>query len=189
MGTGVSREVARELDFHPVMGERWEITKSTEDTSGELFESTLWLDPRTPGPPPHVHPSAEESFEVLEGSLDVFKDGGWTTLRSGETVAVPSNVRHSFRNSSDEMARFVIRIRPAGRSETFFRHMQALITERKLKQLPPKDPGSAIYVAMLLREYRDWTRPTGPLGAVLTTLALTGRALRFKLPDPNHSAS
>lgn len=46
----------RQLDFHFAMGERWEITQSTEDTSGEVFESTVWLDPRMPGPPPHVHP-------------------------------------------------------------------------------------------------------------------------------------
>ena len=34
---------------------------------------------------------------------------------------------------------------------------------------------------MLFSEYRDWTRPTGPLNAVLKTLAFTGKALRFKL--------
>ena len=134
-----------------------------------------------PAPPPHVHPATEESFEVVEGSLDVFKDGGWTTLRPGETAAVPPKVRQTFRNSSNETATVVIRVRPVGRSEAFFRHMHTLITERKLKQLPPKDPGSVIYVAMLFREYKDWTRPTGPLSAVLKTLAFTGKALRFKL--------
>lgn len=181
MGTEAVREADRELDFHPAFGERWEITKSTEDTSGELFESTLWLDPHMPGPPPHVHPTTEESFEVLEGSLDVFKDGEWTTLRPGEKATVPPNVRHTFRHPSDETAKVVIRIRPAGRSEAFFRHMHRLITEGKLKQLPPKEPGSAIYSAMLFSEYQDWTRPTGPLGAGIKMLALTGKAFRLKL--------
>jgi len=178
---GAFREADRELDFHPVFGERWEISKSTEDTSGELFESTLWLDPQMPGPPPHVHPSTEESFEVLEGSLDVFKDGRWATLGPGETATVPPNTRHTFRHPGNETAKIVIRIRPAGRSEAFFRHMHTLKTEGKLKQLPPKEPSSAIYVAMLFREYRDWTRPTGPLSPVLKTMALTGKALRFNL--------
>ncbi|MGO9822217.1 MAG: cupin domain-containing protein [Solirubrobacteraceae bacterium] len=180
MGTGAFR-ADRELDYHPVIGERWEITKSTEDTSGELFESTVWLDPHVPGPPPHVHPNAEESIEVLQGSLDVFKDGGWTTLRPGETATVGREAPHTFRNPSDETAKIVIRIRPAGRSEMFFRDMQALIAEQKLKGLPPREPGSAIYVAMLFSEYRDWTRPTGPLSAVFKVLAFIGRALRFKL--------
>jgi mannose-6-phosphate isomerase-like protein (cupin superfamily) len=181
VGTGTSREAERELDFHPVFGERWEITQSTEDTSGELFESTLWLDPHMPGPPPHVRPNKEESFEILEGSLDVFKDGGWTTLTLGETATVPPNLRHTFRNSSDETTKLVIRIQPAGRSEAFFRGMHTLIAEGKLKRIPPKDPASLIYVAMLFREYQDWTRPTGPLNAFMKTLGFAGKALRFKL--------
>jgi quercetin dioxygenase-like cupin family protein len=171
----------RELDYHPVIGERWEITKSTEDSSGELFESTVWLDADVPGPPPHVHPNADESIEVLDGSLEVFKEGGWTTLGPGETVTVARGTPHTFRNPSDETAKIVVSIRPAGRSEMFFRDMQALIAEQKLKALPPREARSAIYVAMLFTEYRDWTRPTGPLSAVFKVLAVTGRALRFKL--------
>ena len=181
MGTGTFREADRDLDFHPAMGERWEITQSTEDTSGELFCSTVWLDPHLPGPPPHVHPNSEESIEVLEGSLEVFKDGGWTTLRLGETATVPPNKPHALRNASDETAKVVIRIRPAGRSEAFFRHMHTLIAEGKLKRLPPKEPGSAIYIAMLFSEYQDWTRVAGPLSAVFKLMTFTGKVLRFKL--------
>lgn len=181
MQPGAFGEAGRELDFHPAFGERWEITKSTEDTAGELFESTLWVDPHNPGPPPHVHPNTEESFEVLEGSLEVFKDGEWTTLGPGETATVPPNIRHTFRHPSDETAKVVIRIRPAGRSEAFFCHLHALIAEGKLKRLPPKELGSVIYSAMLFREYRDWTRPTGPLGAGIKMMAFTGKAFRFKI--------
>ena len=34
-------EADRRLDFHPAMGEQWEITRSTADTSGEVFEATV----------------------------------------------------------------------------------------------------------------------------------------------------
>ena len=44
----------RNLDFHPGMGMRWEVTRSTADTGGDLFEATNWVDPRMPGPPEHV---------------------------------------------------------------------------------------------------------------------------------------
>lgn len=160
---------------------RWEITQSSQETSGELFESTNWLDPHMPGPPPHVHPNAEESFEVLEGSLDIFKDGAWTTLRTGETASVPPNTPHTLRNATGEQVKIVTRIRPAGRSETFFRHMHALIREGKIKRLPPKEPRSAIYAAMVFVEYPDVTRATGPLGVGFKSLALMGKALRYKL--------
>jgi hypothetical protein len=59
--------------------------------------------------------------------------------------------------------------------------MHTLITDGKLKRLPPKDPGSLLYVAMLLKEYKDWTRTAGPLGGVITATALTGKALRLKI--------
>jgi mannose-6-phosphate isomerase-like protein (cupin superfamily) len=123
----------------------------------------------------------EESFEVIEGSLDVFKDGEWTTLRPGATATVPPGVPHTLRNGADEPAKIVTRIRPAGRSEAFFRHMHKLIGEGKLKRLPPKEPRSAIYAAMLFNEYPDEIRATGPLNGVFKALALVGKALRFEL--------
>jgi mannose-6-phosphate isomerase-like protein (cupin superfamily) len=178
---GAFQQNDRQLDFHPGMGMRWEITERTEDTSGALFESTNWLDPRMPGPPPHVHPNSEESFEVLEGSLDVFKDGAWTTLRPGETASVPAGAPHTLRNGSDEPAKIITRIRPAGRSEEFFRHMHTLIREGKLKRLPPNEPRSAVYAAMVFDRYPDEIRATGPLNSVFKALALIGKALRLKL--------
>ena len=34
----------RQLDFHPGIPMRWEITRTTTDTNGELFEAINWLD-------------------------------------------------------------------------------------------------------------------------------------------------
>jgi hypothetical protein len=93
----------------------------------------------------------------------------------------PPGVPHTFRNRGDETAKIVIRIRPAGRSEAFFRNMHKLIGEGKVKRLPPKEPRSAVYAVMLFNEYPDWTRPTGPMNAVFKALALVGKALRFEL--------
>jgi mannose-6-phosphate isomerase-like protein (cupin superfamily) len=182
---GESKSVAtpgdRELDFHPGMGMRWEITRSAEDTAGELFESKNWLDPRMAGPPVHVHPDAEESFEVIEGVLDVFIEGEWSSVGAGETATVPAGVPHTLRNATDEPVTAFTRIRPAGRSEAFFHDMHALIREGKVKRLPPKEPRSAIYAAMLFGKYPDVIRPTKPPNQVFQTLARVGRALRFKI--------
>ena len=60
----------RRLDFRPGMGMWWEVTRSTADT-WELFEATNWIEPHMPGPPVHVHPSAEESYEVVERARGV----------------------------------------------------------------------------------------------------------------------
>jgi mannose-6-phosphate isomerase-like protein (cupin superfamily) len=170
----------RQLDFHPGMEMRWEITRSTEDTSGELFEATNWLDPRMPGPPVHVHPTAEESFEVIEGTLEVFMEGEWSRVGAGEKATVLTSVPHTLRNSG-EPATIVTRVQPAQRFEAFFRDMHRLIHEGKIKRLPPKEPRSAIYAAMLFGEYPEEIRTTKPPNGVFKALALVGRALRFKL--------
>jgi quercetin dioxygenase-like cupin family protein len=178
---GSAGDADRRLDFHPAMGMRWEITRTTEETSGELFESTNWLDARLQGPPVHMHPNADESFEVIEGSFEVFKNGTWTTLSPGETATFTAGVPHTFRNAGDEPAKIVTRIRPAGRSEAFFRDIHRGIHSGKVKRLPPNGPRAAIYAALLYERYPDEIRPTGALKVVFKALALVGKALRFEL--------
>ena len=67
------------------------------------------------------------------------------------------------------------------RSEAFFRDMHRLIHEGKIKRLPPKEPRSAIYAAMLIDAYPDEIRITKPPNGVFKALAVVGKALRFKL--------
>lgn len=171
----------RILDFRPGMGMRWEITHGADDTVGWLFQSTNWLDPRMPGPPVHVHPTSAESFVVIEGALDVYVDGEWSQVRAGERVTVPANVPHTLRNGTDAPVKMRTIVEPAGRAELFFRHMHRLIQEGKIKQLPPKEPRSAIYVAMLFGSYSDVIRTTKPPAALFKVLAGIGRMLRFRL--------
>lgn len=171
----------RQLDFHPGMGMRWEITRSSESTGGELFESKNWIDPRMAGPPVHVHPTQEESFEVVEGRLDLCVEGEWRTLGPGETATVPPNVPHTLRNGTDEPIVCLTRIRPAGTAEAFFDDAHRLIQEGKIRRLPPNGPGSAIYAAMLFTKYSDWIQSTKPPRQVFSALAAVGRALRLKI--------
>jgi quercetin dioxygenase-like cupin family protein len=171
----------RQLDFHPAMGMRWTITRSTEDSGGEVFESTHWYDAREPGPNLHLHPDSDDTFAVIEGTLDVCIDGEWRSLRAGEAATVPAGVPHTFRNATDEAVKVDVSFRPAGRSEAFFRDMHRLVEEGKIRRLPPKDPRSAIYAAMLIGEYADHIRSVKPPDALFRTLAAVGKMLRLKL--------
>lgn len=177
----MTRAGGRQIDFHPAMGMRWEVTHGSAQTSGEMFRSMNWLDAGMPGPPPHVHPDQEESFEVFEGTLDVCVDGTWSQVRAGETKTVPPGVPHTLRNSSDQTVKVATAIRPAGTAEAFFDDMVRLVEDGKIKALPPKEPRSAIYAAMLFAGYPDWIRATGAPGGVFKVLAGFGRILRFKV--------
>jgi quercetin dioxygenase-like cupin family protein len=50
--------------------------------------------------PLHSHPD-RETFYILAGQLEAFKDdGGWRTLRPGDVFDVPGGAKHAFRNGS-----------------------------------------------------------------------------------------
>lgn len=184
MSTEERPSANRELDFRPGMDMRWEVTRGTAESGGELFEAHNWIGPgMTSGPPVHVHPTADDVFEVLEGELDFCVDGKWTTLRAGETGTAPAGVPHTLRNSSGKMVHARNVHRPGLRFEEFFREMQSLLERGKIKALPPKEPRSAIYVAMLFAKYPDEILVTKPPNAVFKTLAGLGKVLGFKLED------
>jgi quercetin dioxygenase-like cupin family protein len=159
----------------------WEITRSTTDTNGELLETVNWVGPDTGGPPVHVHETAEESYEVLDGTLEVLIDGSWQTLRTGDKTTVPPGTRHTLKNSSDRPVRIINTHRPALNFEAMFREMQALIQAGTIKRLPPKDPRSIIAAAMLFTKYPNEQRFVQPPQQIFHALALVGRAARLKL--------
>jgi quercetin dioxygenase-like cupin family protein len=171
----------RVLDFHPGIAMRWQITRSTADTGGELLETVIWVGPRTGGPPLHTHPSADESYEVIEGTLEVCIDGGWRTLGAGESASVPAGTPHTFKNASPRPVRLVNIHLPALRFEAMFRELHALVQARKIKRLPPTDPLSMIYAAMWFAKYSDEQRMTKPPDAVFKALARLGRAFGLRL--------
>ena len=107
--------VSRRIDFRPGQDMYWEIVRNGEDTDGEVLEANSWLGPHSPSPPVHVHDNAEDSFEIVEGRLDVKLDGTWRTYGPGERAAAAPGHRHTLRNSHDEPVRFINRHRPAAR--------------------------------------------------------------------------
>lgn len=54
---------------NPTQGDTIIFKKTAEDTDGELLEFEMFIDPAASGPPQHVHPKAEEQFEVLSGKM------------------------------------------------------------------------------------------------------------------------
>jgi uncharacterized cupin superfamily protein len=70
------------------------------------------------GPPAHRH-DFEETFTILEGELEVTFRGSPVVVRTGETINIPANAPHQFRNSSAKAVRMLCICSPAGQ-ENFF---------------------------------------------------------------------
>src|SRR3954469_23808041 len=110
------------MDLHVKSGETldlsrigmiFRIRKSAADTAGRSLEMEMDLLPRSGGTPLHVHPSAEESYDVLQGTFEVNVGGVWTTAAPGDRVVVPPGTPHTFRNSSTERVTVYNAHRPA----------------------------------------------------------------------------
>lgn len=89
------------------------------ETIGDYSLLEVSVTPQVPGPPPHYHNDAPELFHIISGTLDVWKDGNWLTLEKGESVMIPVNEIHTFRNNTPEESRFITTWSPRG-FEGFF---------------------------------------------------------------------
>jgi quercetin dioxygenase-like cupin family protein len=101
-----------------VVGDTYTVLLTGEQTAGR-FTLIDMLIPAGGGPPPHRH-DFEECFHVLEGSVEVtLRNDPPVRLRAGETVNIPANAPHAFRNAGDVPARLLCTAVPAG-LEAFF---------------------------------------------------------------------
>jgi mannose-6-phosphate isomerase-like protein (cupin superfamily) len=87
------------------------------DTAGRFSVVEMRVPPGG-GPPPHRH-DFEETFRVLEGEVEFTFRGQKAMAREGQTVNVPANAPHSFRNTSNAPARLLCICSPAGQEELF----------------------------------------------------------------------
>ena len=169
------------LEFPPEVGLKFVITKAAADTDGEFIELEGTMRAHSGGPPIHVHPHQEETYRVTSGTADVFLDGRWHVVRAGESLTVPKGAPHTIKNEHDEDVTAMNWHRPAARFEEFSRTFHRLATSGRIKSLPPKDPSSLIYAAMLFTEYEDTQIVVKPPTVVLRFLAFVGRRLGYRL--------
>jgi mannose-6-phosphate isomerase-like protein (cupin superfamily) len=60
-----------------------------------------WCVPRIRGAEPWStnHPEQEETFHVLEGTMEVLRDGAWISVQAGQTHLVRKGEVHVLRSS------------------------------------------------------------------------------------------
>jgi quercetin dioxygenase-like cupin family protein len=110
-----------------LVGDTYTITVSGEDTAGRFCLIDMHIPPGG-GPPPHRH-DFEETFIVQEGEIEATFRGKKSTVRAGETIHIPANAPHQFRNASSNAARLLCICSPAGQ-ENFFKEVGTLVATR-----------------------------------------------------------
>jgi len=107
----------KKLRHIALAGDTYTILLTGGDTGGRYCLIDMHIPPGG-GPAPHRH-DFEEMFSVLEGEIEVTFRGEKSIARAGETVNVPANAPHSFRNASDRPARLLCVCSPPGLEEFF----------------------------------------------------------------------
>lgn len=116
-----------------LVGDTYTILASGKDTDGKYCLIDMHIPPGG-GPPPHRH-DFEESFTILDGEIAATFRGEKQTFHAGETINIPANAPHQFKNESDQPARLICVCSPAGQEE-FFMEVGVLVESRTTP--PPK---------------------------------------------------
>jgi quercetin dioxygenase-like cupin family protein len=134
--------VTRKVEEPPhlgVAGDTYTILLRSEDTAGRYCLIDMHVPPGG-GPPPHRH-DFEETFTLLDGELEFTFRGEKRIARAGETVHIPANAPHMFRNVGEAAARMLCICAPAGQ-ERFFEEVAVRVGTRTTPP-PPLDVAAA----------------------------------------------
>jgi quercetin dioxygenase-like cupin family protein len=160
--THVSPDTDEALPHLGVVGDTYTILVSGADTSGRYTLIDMYV-PSGGGPPPHRH-DFEEMFTILEGEIELTFRGASAVARAGETINVPANAPHVFRNVSERPARLLCLCSPAGQEE-FFKEVGVPVAHRTESPPPLDDAATSAFIAKataLAPKYRTELLLGGP---------------------------
>ena len=120
-------KIIRHAEGQVLMGGRQTIKLKAEDTGGTM-SVTLSVVPTGSGIPYHVHQKEDETFEIIEGELEVNLNGEVHTIQKGDMVFMPRNIPHSFKALKDTT--MWVSLVPGGGEQMFV----------ELAALPPGPP-------------------------------------------------
>lgn len=166
------------LDLGP-LDTRFYIKRTGEETDGEALEMEWELGPETGGTPVHIHPHATESYEVIEGRLDVYVNDEWMTLNPGDRVTVEPGVPHTFRNTSPEVTRVYNVHQPAMRFGEYFYRLDKVVNSGVVSS-SGMTLKAMLHLAILMTSYREEIRSVRPPSAIMQVFAIVGRMLGYE---------
>src|ERR1700676_1550933 len=118
-----------------LVGDTYTILLTGKETAGRFCLIDMHIPP-SGGPPPHRH-DFEETFIILEGQIEATFRGAKSPARAGETVHIPANAPHQFKNASKQAVRMLCICSPAGQEE-FFEQVGVRVATRTTAP-PPLD--------------------------------------------------
>ena len=138
-------------------GSVYVLVRPSSESDGAEVEMEFVLPDRCVPPPPHVHASQVEEYEVIEGRFDVVVDGVWRTLSPGERATVPVGALHTFRNRSGGVVKVRNWHRPAMRFEEFIADTQETLKAAGVTS--KRDPRVFLLLSKTMLDYPETLAP------------------------------
>ena len=166
---------------NPVTGERIVFRQTSRETGGAAVAIECYVQPNGFVAAAHVHPSQEEHFEVLSGTVG-FKIGGKRLVAGpGQRLTVPAGTAHKFWNAGEDVAHFACEITPALHFESLIETMFALAGDGKTNRKGMPNP---LRLAVIAKAHFDTVRLPFP-PALLQRIGLAmgsplGRAFGYE---------
>lgn len=170
---------------HPITGERITFLETSRETNGEYALFELRVRPHGfVAAGVHVHPLAEETFEIRSGKFTFVVDGEERQVRAGARATVPAGAAHAWWNAGEDDGVAIVEFRPALKTEEFFETFFGLAQDGKVS--PKAGLPNLLWLASIFRSYHDFgyiARP--PLfvqRVVFTPLATVAWLIEYRVP-------
>jgi mannose-6-phosphate isomerase-like protein (cupin superfamily) len=157
-------------------GEQVTVTNSAPEL---LALDAVWT-PLDLKPFEHLHPNQAETFHVHAGELTIALGGREHVLQAGQSLEVPRGTTHAMWNSGEVPTRATWEVRPALRTEAFFRSVHEL---RAAGHAGRNGMITPLAAGAVLRAFRDELRLPVPRpleGAAVRVLGALGRMRGYR---------
>jgi len=145
-----------------VAGGNYRVLVSGAQTGGE-FATIEMLVPPGSGPGPHSHPDFTETFYVVDGEVEVKSEAGVYMAKTGAYVVIPKGgIVHGFKNKTENLARLLCTVVPAGLEEMFLAIGKPVQQGEFLPAQPP-DPEAMKNIIAIAEKYGQTLYPPGYL--------------------------
>lgn len=167
------------LDFQPTIQTRAIVVKSAVNRATDTVVMIAEIGPNESGPPMHLHPAQHETYEVLEGEAEFRLGTKKLIVKQGETIEIPPNTPHTFRNATNQWLKMQDTHTPALTFEEMMRELHGLVVAGKVKSL--SDFQSMIYMSMLWVKHKEVQTSVKPPFFVMKAMAFIGKLSGYKL--------
>jgi mannose-6-phosphate isomerase-like protein (cupin superfamily) len=117
-------------------GDLYTYMATGKETNGAYFQFEAVI-PAGGGPPPHIHLDKDESFYLIEGSLEMHLGDAIVPAKSGDFVNVPKGTAHNFKNVGDKPAKMLVTFVPAGMEDYFAEVFEPAVDLTRHRRRPP----------------------------------------------------